>query len=99
MSSLTRTQPVTTSTTAAAAQTLLTDEMLARFSKRAPQYDRDNAFFSDDFDELRQAGYLRLAVPTELGGAGLSLAGAAPHQRPLGYHASPTALAINIHLY
>ena len=28
-----------------AAETVLTDEMLARFAKRAPQYDRDNVFF------------------------------------------------------
>ena len=59
------------------AKAALSDDMLARFSKRAPQYDRDNVFFSDDFDELPQAGYLRLAVPTELGGGGLSLAGVA----------------------
>jgi alkylation response protein AidB-like acyl-CoA dehydrogenase len=81
------------------AETVLTDEMLARFSARAPQYDGDNVFFSDDFDELRQAGYLRLAVPTELGGGGMSLAGVAQQQRRLGYHAAPTALAINMHLY
>ena len=82
-----------------AAQTVLTDEMLARFAKRAPQYDRENVFFSDDFEELQEAGYLRLAVPTELGGAGLSLAGVAQQQRRLGYYAAPTALAINMHLY
>ena len=80
-------------------ESVLTDEMLARFAKRAPQYDRDNVFFTDDFDELRQAGYLRLAVPTELGGGGLSLAGVAQHQRRLGYYAAPTALAVNMHLY
>jgi len=77
----------------------LTDRMLERFAKRAPQYDRDNMFFSDDFDELRDAGYLTLAVPTELGGGGLSLAGVAQQQRRLGYYAAPTALAINMHLY
>ena len=81
------------------ADAILTDEMLARFAKRAPQYDRDNAFFADDFEELRQAGYLRIAVPQELGGAGLSLADVAQQQRRLGYHAAPTALAINMHLY
>ncbi len=90
MASLTRVQT---------AQAVLTDDMLARFSKRAPQYDRDNVFFSDDFEELREAGYLRLAVPTELGGAGLSLAGVAQQQRRLAFHAAPTALAINMHLY
>ena len=66
------------------AQTVLTDEMLARFAKRAPQYDRENAFFTDDFEELRQADYLRLAVPRELGGAGFTLAAVAQQQRRLG---------------
>ena len=80
-------------------RSVLSDDMLARFAKRAPQYDRDNMFFSDDFEELRQAGYLRLAVPEEFGGAGLSLAGVAQQQRRLGYYAAPTALAINMHLY
>jgi alkylation response protein AidB-like acyl-CoA dehydrogenase len=85
--------------TTEAARTALTDEMLARFARRAPQYDRDNVFFADDFEELRAAGYLRLAVPTELGGAGLSLASVAREQRRLGTFAAPTALAINMHLY
>jgi alkylation response protein AidB-like acyl-CoA dehydrogenase len=80
------------------ANATLTDEMLARFAKRAPQYDRDNAFFADDFEELRQAGYLRIAIPQELGGTGLALADVALQQRRLGYHAAPTALAINMHL-
>jgi alkylation response protein AidB-like acyl-CoA dehydrogenase len=83
----------------AVADTVLTDEMLTRFAKRAPQYDRDNAFFSDDFEELREAGYLRIGVPKELGGAGLTLSGVAQQQRRLGYYAAPTALAINMHLY
>src|SRR5580765_1618729 len=81
------------------AQTFLSDEMLKRFAQRAPKYDRDNTFFTEDFEELREAGYLRLAVPTELGGAGLSLAGVAQQQRRLGYYAAPTALAVNMHLY
>jgi alkylation response protein AidB-like acyl-CoA dehydrogenase len=92
-------QATDTLTSPPTAQPVLTDEMLARFAKRAPQYDRDNVFFSDDFEELRQAGYLRLAVPTEFGGAGLALAAVAYQQRRLGYYAAPTALAINMHLY
>lgn len=86
-------------TVSSVGQSVLSDEMLARFAKRAPQYDRDNMFFTDDFEELRQAGYLRLAIPPELGGAGLSLAGVGEQQRRLGYYAAPTALAINMHLY
>jgi len=86
-------------TVLSAAETILSDELLARFAKRAPQYDRDNTFFTEDFDELRQAGYLRVAVPVDLGGAGWSLAAVVRQQRRLAYHAAPTALAINMHLY
>jgi alkylation response protein AidB-like acyl-CoA dehydrogenase len=78
---------------------VLTDEMLTRFASRAPTYDRDNAFFAEDFEELRRAGYLSLAVPVDLGGRGFSLADVAREQRRLGYHAPATALAINMHLY
>ena len=56
-----------------AEEALLTDEMLARFDERAPVYDRENRFFDEDFEELRASGYLNLAVPAELGGAGLDL--------------------------
>ena len=88
-----------TLTVAPATGALLTDEMLARFADRAPRYDRENAFFTEDFEELRQAGYLAIAVPAELGGRGLSLADAVREQRRLGSFAPATALAINMHVY
>lgn len=77
----------------------LTDDMLARFSERAPVYDRENRFFQEDFDELKASGYLNLALPPEFGGPGLSLAEIARMQRKLAYHAAPTALAVNMHFY
>jgi hypothetical protein len=49
------------------AEDILTDDMLARFHERAPIYDRENRFFQEDFEELRQAGYLTIAVPQEAG--------------------------------
>jgi alkylation response protein AidB-like acyl-CoA dehydrogenase len=99
MSSVPRSISTETPTAASTSATVLTDDMLARFAARAPQYDRENVFFWNDFDELREAGYLRLAIPRELGGAGLSLAAVVQEQRRLGYHAAPTALAVNMHLY
>ncbi|HET7187904.1 MAG TPA: acyl-CoA dehydrogenase family protein [Gemmatimonadaceae bacterium] len=78
---------------------VLTPEMLQRFSERAPQYDRENRFFDEDFEELRKAGYLTIAVPAELGGGGYTLADVCREQRLLGYHAPATALAVNMHLY
>ena len=77
----------------------LTDEILIRCYERAPEYDRNNAFFTEDFQDLRDAGYLTLPVPKELGGGGLSLAAMAREQRRLAYYAAPTALAVNMHLY
>lgn len=47
---------------------ILSDEMLARFERRAPEYDRENRFCTEDFEELRDAGYLTMAVPAELAG-------------------------------
>jgi len=78
---------------------LLTEDMLQRFHERAPIYDRENRFFDEDFQELKAAGYLNVAVPTELGGRGLNLAQVAQLQRRLAYYAPATALAINMHVY
>jgi alkylation response protein AidB-like acyl-CoA dehydrogenase len=78
---------------------LLSDEMLERFDARAPSYDRDNQFFDEDFDELRDSGYLNGPLPTAFGGAGLDLGAVNRMQRRLAYHAPATAVAVNMHLY
>jgi alkylation response protein AidB-like acyl-CoA dehydrogenase len=78
---------------------VLTDEILIRCLERAPRYDRENVFFSEDFQELRDAGYLLLPVPEEFGGRGMSLPAVMQEQRRLAYYAAPTAIAINMHLY
>jgi alkylation response protein AidB-like acyl-CoA dehydrogenase len=78
---------------------VLSDEMLVRFHERAPVYDRENRFFTEDFEELRDIGYLKLNVPKELGGLGLSLAQVCREQRRLAYYAPATAVAMNMHLY
>jgi alkylation response protein AidB-like acyl-CoA dehydrogenase len=77
----------------------LTDEMLARFESRAATYDRENRFFDQDFEELRSSGYLKLPLPSEFGGAGVTLAGMCRQQRRLAYHAPATALGVNMHTY
>jgi len=77
----------------------LTDDMLERFAERAPIYDRENRFFDEDFEELRNSGYLTANVPADLGGAGLPLADVCRLQRRLAYRAPATALAVNMHLY
>jgi alkylation response protein AidB-like acyl-CoA dehydrogenase len=81
------------------AESWLTDEMLARFESRAATYDRENRFFDQDFEELRSSGYLKLPLPSEFGGAGVTLAGMCRQQRRLAYHAPATALGVNMHVY
>jgi alkylation response protein AidB-like acyl-CoA dehydrogenase len=66
----------------------LTPELLATIRSRAAGYDRDNAFFTEDLDDLRAAGYL----------APRSLLATVRDQRLLAAHAPATALGINMHL-
>jgi len=78
---------------------ILSADLLRRCAERCAGYDRDNRFFAEDFEELRAAGYLTLAVPRELGGRGMTLSQVLNEQRRLAYHAPATALAVNMHLY
>ncbi len=68
--------------------TVLTEDLLARIRSRAAGYDQDNAFFTEDLEELRAAGYL----------APRSLLETADDQRRLAAYAPATALGINMHL-
>jgi len=45
--------------------------LAAEFATRAREYDEAAAFPARNFEQLREAGLLRLTVPTELGGHGL----------------------------
>lgn len=77
---------------------LLTDELLARIHGRAAGYDRDNAFFTEDLEELAEAGYLRSFLPVDEGGRDASLLDVARAQSRLAAAAPATALAVNMHL-
>lgn len=89
----------TTTTDRPATRTELPDDLLERCASRAGPADRDNTYFHEDLAELRSAGYLAAAVPTELGGWGLDLAQLAASQRRLARHAPATALAMSMHSY
>src|SRR5690625_5409030 len=75
----------------------LDDELLSRIHERAAQVDADNAFPEEDFADLKAAGYYKAFVPTEFGGAGLTLQEIAREQTRLAQSAPATALAINMH--
>jgi alkylation response protein AidB-like acyl-CoA dehydrogenase len=78
---------------------VLTDETLDRFAERTATYDRENCFFDEDFEELRSSGYLLMAVPTELGGLGYTLAEVCQEERRVARRSPATALATNMHVY
>lgn len=78
---------------------LIPEDALERFRERAVVHDRDNTFFAEDLDDLRELGYLRAAIPREHGGLGLTLHQVNAEQRRLAAHAPATALGINMHLY
>lgn len=76
----------------------LPDDLLARIRDRADAVDRDNVFPADDLADLRDAGYLRVLVPREFGGAGLPLERVGALQQRLAAASPATALAVNMHL-
>jgi len=79
-------------------RSVLSDYLLERCAQRAAAYDRENRFFFEDFEELREAKFLLSAVPKEFGGLGLTLAEICQEQRRLARRSAPTALATNMHL-
>jgi alkylation response protein AidB-like acyl-CoA dehydrogenase len=77
----------------------LSQGLLDRCRERAAGYDRENRFFQEDFEELRDAGYFQMTVPREFGGHGMRLHEVSQQTRRLAYYAAPTALACNMHHY
>lgn len=59
--------------------------------------DRDGAWVQASFDHVRDAGLLRIGVPTELGGDGATIRQVAMVQRELARHCGSTALASAMH--
>jgi alkylation response protein AidB-like acyl-CoA dehydrogenase len=78
---------------------ILSEELMLRCRERAPVYDLENRFCQEDFDELKEAGYLKMVVPKEMGGHGMSMAEVMMETRRLANYAPATALAINMHTY
>jgi acyl-CoA dehydrogenase len=77
----------------------LAAELGAEFATRAAEHDRENTFVRENFDRMREAGYLKLAVPAELGGLGATMRQVCWAQAELGRSCASTALAVNMHLF
>jgi alkylation response protein AidB-like acyl-CoA dehydrogenase len=77
----------------------LSEELIERCGERAAIYDRENRFFSDDWEEISKTSFLQLNIPREFGGDGCSVYEVSRELRRLAYRAPATALALNMHLY
>ncbi|WP_144758407.1 acyl-CoA dehydrogenase family protein [Curtobacterium sp. 9128] len=73
------------------------EDLLDAMAERAPGYDAENRFCTEDLDELRAAGYLRIGVPVADGGSGLGLRATAAVQRTIARVAPATALGLGMH--
>jgi alkylation response protein AidB-like acyl-CoA dehydrogenase len=76
----------------------LAGSLADRFAERAPEHDREGTFPFENYEEMREAGYLGLTVPEELGGRGASLYELILAQERLAMGDGSTALAVNMHV-
>lgn len=72
--------------------------LAAEFAERAAEHDRTGAFPFENYERMREAGYLGLTVPEELGGRGASLHELLLAQERLATGCAATALAVNMHV-
>ncbi|GAB3480982.1 acyl-CoA dehydrogenase family protein [Amycolatopsis cihanbeyliensis] len=69
-----------------------------RFAERAAEHDRDNSFPYENYEDMREAGFLRISLPEELGGLGGGMADILPAIERLAMGDGATALAVNMHI-
>ncbi len=62
-------------------------------------HDRDATFVTEAYDAMRASGYLRLGVPTELGGGGATLRQLVLAQEELGRWSGAASLSSTMHHY
>lgn len=78
---------------------LETVEALAlKFAERAAAHDREGSFPFENMADLRAAGYMKLTVPSEYGGDGISLYELVQAQERLATGDGSTALAVGWHV-
>lgn len=69
------------------------------FATRADKLDETDAFATENFHDLKAAGFLEAAVPMEIGGGGAEPAELAQMLRTLARHCGSTALALAMHTH
>jgi len=71
--------------------------LAAAFAKRSAEHDRDASHPTENYQRLRQEGFLALSVPREWGGSGVDFLGHTLAYEALGQGWPSTALAFNMH--
>ncbi|MBB6673711.1 acyl-CoA dehydrogenase family protein [Cohnella nanjingensis] len=74
------------------------DALAARFAERAARHDREGSFPFENFDDLREAGFMKLTVPRTFGGDEISLYELVLLQERLAYGDGSTALGFGWHI-
>ncbi|MDQ2653820.1 MAG: acyl-CoA/acyl-ACP dehydrogenase [Chloroflexota bacterium] len=77
----------------------LAAELATEFAARAAGHDQENTFPFENFTRMEETGFLRLAVPRELGGLGASMRQVCYAQAALARGCAGTAIAVNMHQY
>jgi alkylation response protein AidB-like acyl-CoA dehydrogenase len=76
----------------------LAGSLADEFAERAAEHDRDGTFPFENYERMREEGYLGLTVPEELGGMGAGLYELILAQERLAAGDASTALAVNMHV-
>jgi alkylation response protein AidB-like acyl-CoA dehydrogenase len=77
----------------------LAEELAEEFGARAAEVDRSGRFPVENIERMNETGYLRIAVPEELGGFGADLETVCTTQAIIARACASTALASNMHIF
>ena len=73
------------------------NELGPKFAERAVEHDLNASFPTQNYVELRDAGFLKLVIPEEFGGYGFSLGEYATIGAEIGKYCGASALTFNMH--
>jgi alkylation response protein AidB-like acyl-CoA dehydrogenase len=77
----------------------LAGELADSFAQRAAAHEWEGSFPYENYQDLRQSGYLALTVPRDFGGMGVDLLEAILAQQRLAQGDASTALVMSMHLH
>lgn len=75
----------------------LAEELGKGFAKLAAEYDLKEEFVEENYRKLKEFGFLKLTIPEELGGEGVSHSQMCDILRIIAQNCSSTALALSMH--